>query len=30
MSVKIKIVDTKPARVHVSVYRPSWQQFLQY
>jgi len=30
MPVHIKVIDAKPARVHVTVYRPSWQQFLQY
>ena len=30
MPVKIKIVSAKPSRVHVTVRRPSWQQFLQY
>ena len=30
MSVKIKIINTKPMRVEVQVRRPQWQQFLQY
>ncbi len=30
MSVKIKIIRTKPARVPVTVRRPDWQEFLRY
>jgi hypothetical protein len=30
MAVKIKIIHTKPARVHVEVRRPPWQEFLKY
>jgi hypothetical protein len=30
MSVKIKIMNSKPSRVHVEVRRPVWQEFLKY
>jgi len=30
MSVKIKIMNSKPARVPVQIRRPAWQEFLKY
>lgn len=30
MSVKIKIIKSKPARVTVAVHKPAWQEFIQY
>lgn len=30
MSVKIKIINSKPSRIAVSVRRPAWQEFLKY
>ncbi len=30
MPVKIKMMSTKPSRVHVTVCRPAWRQYLEY
>jgi len=30
MSVKIKVIRSRPTRVTVAVHRPSWQEFLSY
>lgn len=30
MSVKVKVIRSKPARVVVEVRRPAWQEFLRY
>lgn len=30
MSVKVKIIRSKPSRIAVSVQRPAWQEFLKY
>lgn len=30
MSVKIKIIRSRPAQVPVTVHKPSWQEFLSY
>lgn len=30
MSVKIKVVRSRPTRVPVEIRRPTWQEFIQY
>lgn len=30
MSVKIKMINSRPARVPVVIRRPAWQEFLHY
>lgn len=30
MSVKIKIIRSKPSNVDVVVHRPGWQEYIQY